>query len=321
MTKAMLLKDWLLGFGLEFSAPFLIVALCLVAALGFGCWIWKRHGRRLAVPYDNSSGESGKGWWVAVSMAETLLPVLAGVVLLILCVPLTSGSPVEKRSVSNIQFCVDSSGSMTASFGDGNRYDASMKAINEFLDYRSGDAFGLTFFASSVVHWCPLTSDSSAFKCAIPFMKPDQQRAIGGGTRIGMGLRSCQEVLNERDDGDKMIILVSDGQSGDLSGGKAQEIGRDLQQDNITVFGIHIGGGEVPEEIVTLTAATNGAAFTPGDIQAFEEVFRKIDAMKPAETEVIESDKIDNFRPWCVAGLSSMLLWAVSLFGLRYTPW
>ena len=315
------ISDFVTDFGLDFSAPLPIVALCLLLAMLFVAWIWKRTGRRIAVPYDHSTSSSGAGWWVLLTSAETTLPVLVGIALLILCNPLTSGTPVEQRSVSNIQFCVDSSGSMTAQFGDGNLYDASMAAINEFLNYRKGDAFGLTFFASAVVHWCPLTTDTSAFKCAIPFMKPDQQRAIGGGTRIGMALLACRDVLNARDDGDKMIILVSDGQSGDLMGDQAEEIGKRLKASNITLYGIHIGGGDVPQEILTVTTITEGEAFLPGDVDAFEGVFKKIDSMRPAKIEIVESEKIDNFFPWCVSALGMLGVWSLSLLGLRYTPW
>lgn len=315
------LYDRIRSTGLDFAAPFWVVALCMVSAILFALWMWMRRSRRVAVPYDHSSQPAGRGWWITVSLMETLLPILTGIVLLILCNPLTTGSPVEKRSMSNIQFCVDSSGSMTARFGDGNRYDASMAAINEFLDYREGDAFGLTFFASSVVHWCPLTTDSSAFRCAIPFMKPNQQRAIGGGTRIGMGLRSCREVLNSREEGDKMIILVSDGQSADLYGGRAEEIAKQLHRDNITIFAIHIGGGDIPPDIVTLTTMTEGEAFLPGDTEALEGVFRSIDEMRPARIETVQSDKIDNFLPWCLTAVGVFGVWTFSLFGFRYTPW
>lgn len=320
-TKRQPLIDSIKDFGLDFSAPFVVVAACLFLAMLFVLWVWKRSGRRIAVPYDHSVAPSGKGRWFAITSAETTLAILTGIVLLILCVPLSTGSPIEERSVSNIQFCVDSSGSMTARFGDGNRYDASMAAINEFLNYREGDAFGLTFFASSVVHWCPLTTDTSAFQCAIPFMKPNQQRAIGGGTRIGMALESCRDVLNSRDKGDKMIILVSDGQSGDLAGGQAEKIGKKLRADDITVYGIHIGGGEIPEQILTVTSTTGGDAFLPGDTEAFDICFRKIDKMRPAKIEIVESEKIDNFKPWCFAALGMLGAWSLSLLGLRYTPW
>ena len=162
--------------------------------------------------------------------AECLPALLLAVAILLLCVPLATGSPVPQRKLTNIEFCVDCSGSMTAAFGEGTRYDASMAAIREFLDFREGDAFGLTFFASDVVRWCPLTRDTSAFACALPFMKPDSQRAIGGGTMIGRALINCRRVLEEQASGDRMIILVSDGQSSDLLNGANEERARELQQ-------------------------------------------------------------------------------------------
>jgi hypothetical protein len=61
--------------------------------------------------------------------------------------------------MTNILFCVDVSGSMGMPFGAGTRYDASMKAIESFIDRRSGDAFGLQFFGNSAIRWTPLTTD------------------------------------------------------------------------------------------------------------------------------------------------------------------
>ena len=106
---------------------------------------------------------------------ESLPALILLVAILILAGPQKTGEPRTKRVMSNIEFCVDVSGSMTAQFGEGTRYDASMAAINGFLDYRKGDAFGLTFFGVEVLHWVPLTTDVSAFRCAPPFMNPKNQ--------------------------------------------------------------------------------------------------------------------------------------------------
>ena len=40
------------------------------------------------------------------------------------------------------------------------------------LDGRVGDSFGLTFFGNAPLHWVPLTTDTSAFRCAATFMRP-----------------------------------------------------------------------------------------------------------------------------------------------------
>ena len=73
-----------------------------------------------------------------------------------------------------------------------------MEAINRFVDFRKGDAFGLTFFGNSVLHWVPLTSDVSAIKCATPFMRPERNIPGFGGTEIGKALLACRKVLADR---------------------------------------------------------------------------------------------------------------------------
>jgi Ca-activated chloride channel family protein len=293
----------------------------IIIPIAILAWIWRRRGRRVAVPLDHGVRPSRRVIQVLISLSESLLPAILTVAIVIACIPLTAGNPVSQRRLTNIEFCVDCSGSMTAKFGEGNRYDASMKAINEFLSYRDGDAFGLTFFATDVVRWCPLTRDTSAFRCALPFMKPDSQRAIGGGTMIGRALINCRKVLEEQADGDRMIILVSDGQSADLSNGTDLEIAKELLAAGITVYGIHIGSTEIPAEILSLTAATGGEAFVSGDPKALESVFRRIDTMKPAQIETVGIEYVDSLQPFCVTGLGVLSAWILSSFGLRYTPW
>ena len=51
---------------------------------------------------------------------------------------------------------------------------------------------------------------------------------VPGGTAIGKALQGCKKELARRDEGDKMIVLITDGFSGDLYGGNDQEIAREL---------------------------------------------------------------------------------------------
>ena len=130
---------------------------------------------------------------------------------------------------------------MTAPFGEGTRYDASMKAIDAFLDYRKGDAFGLTFFGDAFVHWVPLTTDPSAIRCSPPFMRPEIAPPAFGGTAIAKALGGCKSELQRREDGDKMILLITDGFSYDLQD-QDQELARDFKAEGISVFCIIVGG-------------------------------------------------------------------------------
>jgi Ca-activated chloride channel family protein len=243
---------------------------------------------------------------------------------IIICAgPTRFGQPQSKRSLTNIEFCVDVSGSMTANFGDGTRYDASMKAINQFLDYREGDAYGLTFFGSEVLHWVPLTTDVSAFRCAPPFMNPSNPHHPRWmqGTQIGKALMACKEKLIEREEGDKMIILVSDGSSFDLHGGKDLEIAKMFKQHDIVVFGIHIDDSDVPEEVANIVGLSGGEVFSPGDPGSLEVVFKRIDEMQETKLEKTTAEMMDFYEPFCVIGLIFVGLVGFSNLGLRYTPW
>jgi Ca-activated chloride channel family protein len=246
---------------------------------------------------------------------------LLAVVIVILAGPQRLGEPKSKRVMTNIEFCVDVSGSMTAELGDGTRYDASMAAINDFLDYRKGDAFGMTFFGNSVLHWVPLTQDPSAIRCSPPFMRPENLPDWFGGTEIGKALKECQEVLTSREDGDRMIILVTDGLSFDITNGEDVLLAKELAADRIVVYAVHVAEGDPPGPIVNVTNLTGGEAFSGGDAEGVKSVFQRIDKMQQTRLARSLPEPQDHYLPYCVAGMSVLGVAAVSLFGLRYTPW
>lgn len=306
---------------MSFAQPWLLFALPLPALLL--AWVWRRQGGRVAYPFDHVVRRRSRLLAALLATAESAPAILLAVVIVILAGPQQTGLPKTKRSLTNIQFCVDVSGSMSATFGEGTRYDASMKAINDFLDARRGDAFGLTFFGNEVLHWVPLTSDGSALKCAPPFMHPRNPNRPQwfGGTEIGKALLACRDVLVSREKGDRMIILVSDGWSADLQGDRPEEIARDLSGENIVVYAIHIDDSDVPPPISTIASMTGGEVFNPGDDQALNIVFGRIDKMEQARLERTLGEAMDYFYPFCLVGMSLLGACTLSLYGLRYTPW
>lgn len=303
----------------SFSYPWVLALLVLPFFLGV--WVFRRPGRRVVLPFDHGRQRAGARWGSLINLLEAAPALILAVVIIILAGPQQLSEPQEKRILTNIEFCVDISGSMTAPFGEGTRYDASMKAINEFLDYRKGDAFGLTFFGNTTLRFVPLTTDVSAFRCAPKLMDPMNAPPWFGGTEIGKALLACKEVLKEREEGDRMIVLVSDGFSSDLMGGQDAEIAKSLIKEGITVYMIHTAETEIPAEVVTITSMTDGEAFAADDPQALSSVFQRIDTMKKTRMEKLASETMDHFYPYCVAGLSVLALSGLALFGLRYTPW
>lgn len=293
----------------------------LLVPLALLCWTWKRSGRGVVLPFDHSTADLGTVWRFVLSMMESVPPLLLGVAIILLAGPQKMGEPKDKRILSNIELCLDISGSMTAQYGEGSRYDAAMKSLDDFVTYRKGDAFGLTFFGSSNLHWVPLTSDVSAVRCSTPFMRPENVPPWYGGTEIGRALRSCIKVLSERQEGDRMILLVTDGDSFDLNGGADQEIARELRANNITIYAVIIGMNQIQDEIINITHLTGGDAFLAGEADTLKTIFRRIDQMKPTRIEKTIGETQDDFQLPCIVGLALAGLGLISLAGLRYTPW
>lgn len=302
-----------------FGRPWMLLLLAL--PLLHLCWVWQRRSRRTVLPFDHAG--RGSGWLLrsALGIGESLPALLLAVAVLLLALPQELAAPKQKRALTNIQFCVDISGSMTAKFGSGSRYDAAMAAINEFLDYRTGDSFGLTFFGNNYLHWVPLTSDPSAFRCAVPFMRPENAPPAFGGTEIGKAVIGCREILTSRSEGDRMLILVTDGWSTDLSNGADIEIAKRLKRDGIVLFAVNIQEQDANGEIVNLARVTGGEVFNPGDTRALKDVFARIDQMTKAKLEQGTSELVDWFLPFAIAGLAVLALYSLVQLGLRYTPW
>jgi Ca-activated chloride channel family protein len=295
---------------------FLFVPALLLA------WVWTRHDRRVVLPLDHGRQRRGLFWHALINLMLSAPPLILAVAIILLAGPQHMSVPKAKRDVTNIEFCLDLSGSMTAPFGEETRYDAAMASINEFIEFRQGDAYGLTIFGDKAAQWIPLTTDASAFRCATPFLHPRQMPSgFGGGTMIGLALRHCNTTLGARKEGDRMIILVSDGASFDLSGGEDEKIARELADNGVVLFAVHIGGGQVPPEVSSIANITGGATFSPGDEQALAAVFRRIDQMQVTRMSRSYAELLDFFWPFAISGLSLLSAIVLSAFGLRYTPW
>jgi len=128
-------------------------------------------------------------------------------------------------------------------------------------------------------------------------------------------------MLAEAAEGDRMIILVSDGMSGDLSGGEAGALGEELKAAGITVYHIHIDESDVPADVRDLVEETGGEAFAGTDTASLSAVFKHIDRMKPARFAPAGTVPLDEFGPFALALLGLAALHAFGLLFARYTPW
>jgi Ca-activated chloride channel family protein len=304
---------------MTFAHP--LVLLLLAAPLLLIVWEWQRRGHPLVLPFDHGRASRAQVLRRIVTSANLVAPLLLAVAILLVAGPRRLARPEKARAITNILFALDVSGSMKSPFGDGTRSDKAIQAIQDFTTFRKGDAFGLTIFGTDVLHWVPVTKDLSALRFSAPFLRPEKMPPYLWGTQIGRALRACQKVLTAQPEGDRMVVLISDGESADLGGGAAEELGNALSADRIRVYYIHVADGQPQNETFTIASLTGGQAFAAGDPAALREVFQHIDEMQPARLQPGTPEYVDFIWPIALAGLGLLGLQIVSGFGLRFTPW
>lgn len=297
-----------------FVHPWLLLLLAVPVLL-----FWVVAGRRpgVVLPFDHQAHPRRRAWAGLLGAFETVPLLLLAGAIVILAEPQMLKRPKAERVLTNIQICLDVSGSMT-----GPRYELASKAISNFTKAREGDAFGLTLFGSYQIRWIPLTKDLKAIRNAMPFADPARQPVHMGGTSIAAALRFCKANMEaEAQEGDRLIVLVSDGYSSDLDGGENERVAEELKQAHITLYHIHVAEDEVPSEVVDMARMTGGEALAATDAASIQQVFHHIDRMKPARFRSVGTQPLDHYRPFALAALALCGLHLVSLLGLRYTPW
>lgn len=307
---------------MSFHHPQLLWLLGLPVMWGF--WQWVRRGHPVVLPFDHGLRREGRVTRFFTNLAGTLPAGLLTVAVLMLAGPRKPAPPQDERVLNNIIICLDVSGSMGMAFGSkGTRFEAAVESAREFCTFRKGDAFGLTIFGSEYIHWVPPTKELSALASATKYVRPENMPPWMGGTLIANALRGCRNELSRTAEGDRAVILISDGGSGDFQNGGDRAVAQELAEENIRVFGILVGGeGEMGGGgMETIASATGGKVFTAGDRSALEGIFREIDGMQKARFKQVTADWVDDYTPLSLVGLGLALFAGLSWLGLRFTPW
>ena len=303
---------------MTFSNPEVLLFLAIpVVVVVFA---WRHRGWGLVMPFDHRAHKQRRWLRFTLRIFEILPAVVLAAVIGILAGPQVLRKPLDKRVLTNIQFCFDVSGSMTTE----GRYEMARTAVEKFIDAREGDAFGMTLFGTHTMRWLPLTRDLNAIRNSLDFADPRRQpRHIGGGTRIGNALEFCHDnMVVEAEPGDRMIVLVSDGSSSDLRDAASQaELSDMLERSNITLYHVHVGTSGVPMVVGDIAEQTGGEAFVATDRKGLDRIFDHIDRMQPAKFEPGGTVPMDFFLPFVIVAMSALGLHMLGLFGLRYTPW
>jgi Ca-activated chloride channel homolog len=320
-----------------FQHPHLLSLLALPVILAF--WEWVRRGQPMALPFDH--GRQGRGLILRflVLTANCLPAALLAVAILFLAHPMTYMPPEVERKLNNVQFVLDTSGSMAEPHGSQNegrhrRFDSAMEAIEQFITYRKGDAFGLTIFARDFIHWLPLTLDTQSIPLSKRFIEPNNPKLdppsmgrhglpdeLWGQTYIGKALHGAAELLAQRPTGDRMIILMTDGESNDINPPLDAAIIAHLRAENITVFSILLTNDPIQPPLINISRATGGEVFNAVTPEALASVFKSIDEMKKVIVLEKRPQVADYYDPFLMPALGVLAASVLALFGLRFTPW
>ncbi len=142
-------------------------------------------------------------------------------------------------------FVLDCSRSMLASDIPPSRLQRAKLAIMDLVHRQGPGRLGLVAFAGQAFLQCPLTYDANAFEDTL--MMVDDKTIPIPGTDIGGALEEAGRAL-DKDDRQKIVILLTDGEDLEKGGIKAAE---ELAKRGVIVFTLGVGTAAGAEIRVT----------------------------------------------------------------------
>ena len=232
------------------------------------------------------------------SLLQTATGILIwGLLVLALARPEKVGQPIElSKSARDVVLAIDISGSMDARdfqtpAGETlQRLQGVKNVVSSFIDGREGDRMALIVFGSRAYVQSPLTQDLQTIGALL-----DQTTVgmAGPHTALGDSIGLAIRTFEASDIDQRLLILLSDGTDtvSRMSPVNAAEIARNK---GIEIFTIGVGNpkasGEEKVDLETLkqiAARTRGQYFFAQDQDGLQQVYDRIDALAPRETETL----------------------------------
>jgi len=321
---------------IDFAWPWIFLALPLP-------WLVRRffppaetaRGAALKVPFLNEMTRPGQAahmghrrWPLWFGLAAWILLVIAG------SRPQWLGDPVALPvSGRDLMIAVDLSESMQEEDFSlrgrrVNRLVAAKSVANAFIARREGDRIGLILFGEQAYLQTPLTFDRET---VLTLLDEAQIGLAGRATAIGDALGLAVKRLRNRDQGERVLILMTDGANtaGEVDPLQAAEL---AAAEDLTVYTIGIGAEEMVVRSLlgsrrvnpsrdldekTLTAIadlTGGEYFRARDTAELESIYEILDALEPVESDERMFRPVSALYFWPLAGA---LVMAASLLALR----
>lgn len=296
----------------------------LIGPVALAIFRARQRGILLVIPIDWCTLPRHRRFGLLLKALETVPCLMVVLAIALLAAPQRDAPAASVRKLTNIQLCVDVSGSMKKAYGGGDRafrrFDAAMRAISSFTKRRHGDAFGLTVFGGRVLNWVPLTTDLDAIEKAAPFLDPALlPPSMTGATFIGRALRSSIAELSKSSEGDRILIVVTDGDDTSLPL-QQTAIQEQLDQKGVKLFVIHVSQESASASLDAMAIATGGRRYG-ANVEDFENIFSQIDALTPGVFEWKTRGSVPADEPFLLAGTALVVIYLLWSAGFRYTPW
>lgn len=304
-----------------FSMPAALAGLIVPCALL--AWRLRRRASGPGVPVHASAlfGPLPRSWRERVRWLPDALRLAAIVSALVaLAGPLAWRTARATQGGADVMLLIDVSISMQALDFAPDRLGAARAFAERVLDQRPGDRFGLMSFASRSALRAPLTRDHDAVRAAIRDLVPGDE-LLGEGTALGAAIVSAVERLAGGQAGDRMLVLLSDGQ-GVRESVPPPEAAALAAARQVRVLTVGIGsGGAVPfptefgrvDVVLPLDAAnltdiatrTRGRYFAAPDEAALRAVSDAIEELEsPIPTEVSRPELFSVAPAWVLLALA-----------------
>jgi len=215
------------------------------------------------------------------------------------------GEPVSIPSEGrDLMLAVDLSGSMNREdmvVNDRrvNRLVMIKSVLSDFIERRVGDRLGLILFADTAYLQAPLTYDRATVE---QLLNESQIGLVGEQTAIGDAVGLAIKRFNTKEESNKVIILLTDGQNtaGNITPAQANEL---AINEDVTVYTIGVGSDnmltssffgtrrinpsrELDEGMLSeLAESTGGRYFRAKDTAGLQQIYSQLDELEPIARE------------------------------------
>jgi len=297
---------------IRFAAPWFLLLLVLLPVLAY---LLGRVRPRPAVvfaplrylPERLRKPRSGPRAW----RHDWLRLLILAIFILALARPQAPYGALPDRSKGvDIMLALDFSKSMLArdytwKGREATRLEALVGVIEEFVDARPDDRFGIVGFANFAFLASPLTLDQDWIKAVLD----DIDTSVG--TAVGDGIMLSTDYLLENPERDKTIVLVSDGLSN--RGVAPLDAANYAAQNGIRIYTIRIMKGLLPpsryQENVMYRIAheTGGQFFQATNTSSLQAIYAQIDQLEAKRVEQRRFQQYQELYPWLLALVAVLL--------------